>query len=111
MRQSLIRRSLDDLLRCPLGCWVCGDVEVHDLTAVVAKHDKRKQNPERSGRNGKDVNGYDVLDVVIEERAPGLCWRLLGTDSILVDRGIGDNIPEQRELGLNPWSSADWILA
>ena len=66
------RKGLDDLLCCPLGRWMCRHVEVGDLTAVMAKHNEREQNSKRCGRDGEEVNGDDVLDVIVEERTPSL---------------------------------------
>lgn len=65
-------KSLDDLLCRPFGCGVRGDVEVDDVTTVVAKHNEREQDPKRSGGHCEEVNGDDVLDVIVEERTPRL---------------------------------------
>jgi len=71
-RRFVVRKGLNDLLRCPLGRWMRGHVEVDDLAPVVAKYHKREQNPKRRGRNGEEVHGDDILDVVVEECTPGL---------------------------------------
>lgn len=71
-RRFVEGKSLDDLLCRSLGRWMRGHVEVDDLAAVAAKHQKREQKPKRGGRNGEEVNGDDVLDVVVEERTPSL---------------------------------------
>ena len=80
------RKGLDDLLRCPLSRRMGGDVKVHDLAAVLAKHNEREQDPERSRRNREEVDGDNVLDVVVEECTPSLRRWLLGTDSTVVDQ-------------------------
>jgi hypothetical protein len=49
-----------------------GDVEVDDAPAVVGEYD---EDPQASGGNGEEIDRNKVLDVVGEERAPGLRGR------------------------------------
>ena len=65
------RKRLDDLLRGPFGSRVSRYIEVHDAATIVAKYDEREQNAKRGCWNSEEVDGYDVFDVVIEERTPG----------------------------------------
>jgi len=71
-RRFAERKGLDDLLCGPLYCRMSRDVEVDDLAAIVAKDYKREQDAKSRGRDGEEVNGYDVPDVVVEERTPSL---------------------------------------
>jgi hypothetical protein len=62
---------LHDLLGSPLGGRVLGDVEVHDVPPLMGQDDEHKEDPKRDGRHGKEIERYQVLNVVLEERLPG----------------------------------------
>jgi len=71
-RRRVIGKRLDNLLSRPLARRMRGHVEVHDTSSMMTKNDKDEQNAERRRWNDKEVDGDDVLDVVIEKRSPSL---------------------------------------
>ncbi len=71
-RRRVIGESLDDLLRRPGGSGGIGDVEVHDLPAMMQQdHEDVEHSKGRSGHD-EEVDRDEVADVVLEERAPSL---------------------------------------
>jgi len=74
-----------------------GYVEVDNVTSVMTEHDENEQDAERRGGDGKEVDGDDVANMVVQEGSPRLRWRLAWVNSVLVDGGLGDNMAQQRE--------------
>src|SRR5258708_38401404 len=46
------------LLRGPLGCGMCGDVEMHNAPAVMGKYQEDIQDLEPDRRHGEEVDRY-----------------------------------------------------
>ena len=88
----IVWKRLDDLLGRPLGRRMCRHVEVDEVTTIVAQHDEREEDAERSRGHGEEVDSHDVLSVVGQERSPRLRWRFAGANPILVDRRIDDDV-------------------
>src|SRR5438309_4337765 len=49
-----------------------GNVEVEDTPAIVSEHDEDEQDAQARGRNGEEIEGDQIRDVIGKERAPGL---------------------------------------
>src|SRR5436309_6678250 len=49
-----------------------GNVEVEDAPAIVSEHDEDEQDAQARGRNGEEIEGDQIRDVIGKERAPGL---------------------------------------
>jgi len=43
---------------------------MHDVAAVMAKHEQDKQHLVGHGRHHKEIEGDQLLDLVVEERLP-----------------------------------------
>jgi len=52
------------------------DVEVGDAASVMPEHQEDVEHAERDRRDRKEVDGHDLANVVPQERAPVLRWRL-----------------------------------
>ena len=61
--------------------------------------------------NGEEVDGCDVFDVVLQERSPGLKWRLSATNSVLPDRGFSHVDAEQSKFIPDPWNAPSRVVA
>ena len=101
----------NDLLRGPLRRRMSGDVEVHDLSPVVAQDDESEQDAKRRRGDGKVVDRDDISNMVVQEGSPCRRGRFAKTDSVLVYRRLGDDVAEKREFGLDAWRSPQRILA
>jgi len=62
--------GLDDLLGSPLAAGVCGHVEMHHSASVMGEDQKDEQDLETDGRDSEEIDGDQVLDVIIQERPP-----------------------------------------
>ena len=56
----------------------------------MRQHQKHVQRLESDRRHGKEVDGHQILDVIIQERAPGLRWRLAVPHPVLGHGGLTD---------------------
>ncbi len=72
----LARHGLHHLPRRPLRCLVRGHVEAHHPTAVVGQHQEPEGHSEGGRRHDEEGDRHQVLDVVVQERAPGRRPRL-----------------------------------
>ena len=48
------------------------NIEVHDVAAVMAEHDKHIENPKSGGRDHEEINPRYTVGMVFEKRPPGL---------------------------------------
>jgi len=71
-RRRVIGERLADLLRSPCGRRGIGDVEVHDLAAMLQQDHEHVEQTEGRRPHDEEVNGGKVGDVVLEERSPSL---------------------------------------
>ncbi len=91
----VLRKGFDDLLSGPFGRWMLGDIEVNQLPSVVAKNDKREEDPKCCGGHRKEINTDDVAEVIIQKRTPGLRRWLSMPNHILVNGRFGHVVAEQ----------------
>ncbi len=70
-RRRIIGKRLYDLLSRPLGRRMGGHVEVNKHPSIMAKDHEGEQYAESSCRNREEVDGHDVLQVVVQKRSPG----------------------------------------
>jgi len=110
-RRLVEREGLDDLLRRPLRRRMGGNVEVYNMPPVVTQRIEREQNTECGRGNGEEVDGDDIANMVVQERPPRRRWRLARTDSVPVNRRLGDDVAQERELGLDARRSPKRVLA
>ena len=82
------------LLSRPLGRGIGRDVEVNHASTIVAKDDETVQHAEGGGRYTENVDADQVLDMVVQERAPRLRRGLSMTNHVLRHRALGDVVPQ-----------------
>jgi len=83
------RKCLHQLRRGPLCSWMVGHVEVNDASAFVSQCEEQMQDPETLGRHYEEVDRYELLHIVFQERPPRLGWRLARLDHVLGDGCLG----------------------
>ena len=74
--------------RPPCGGMRC-NIEVHDVTAVMAEHDKHIENAKCGGRDREEINPSYTVGMVFEKRPPGLGWRITVWNHVLCNSGLG----------------------
>jgi len=65
------------------------NIEVHDLTTVMAEHDKHVENAKCGSRYGEEIDTGYTVGMVCEKRAPGLRRRITVSNHVLCDSGLG----------------------
>jgi hypothetical protein len=60
------------LLRRPRGGGVVGDRHVDDAAALMREDDEHEQEPAGRGRDNEEIGGGNLVEMVLEERAPSL---------------------------------------
>jgi hypothetical protein len=65
--RGLPRKGLDELTRRPLGGRMLGHIEVDDFPSRVRQDDQHEENLEADRRHGKEVEGDELRQVVLEE--------------------------------------------
>ena len=89
-RRRVPWKSIDHLLRRPLGGRMLGDIEMNDTATLVAKDDEDEQNSEGCGRQSEKVERHQVVCMIIEKAPPSMGrWGAM-TNHILGDGCLGN---------------------
>ena len=100
-RHRIPWKSIDHLLRHPLGRRMFGDIEMNGTTTVVAKDDEDEQNSEGCGRRGEKVERHQVLCMIIEKAPPSMGrWRAMA-NHILGDGSLGNGDAQLRQFAMH----------
>jgi len=84
------RNNLPQLLSCPLCGWMVGHAEVDNASAVMGQYQKHVKNLEADSGDSEEVDRNHLGEVVLEEGAPGLKWRLAAAHHVLANAGLTD---------------------
>ena len=76
----------------------------------MLQHQEDVHHTEGNGRDREEVNRSDLADVVGQESPPVLGRRLGLLGHVLVDRGLGHVVAQQKQLGQNPRGTPSRIL-
>ena len=107
--RGVVWKGLDDLLGGPVSGGVLGHVEVDDASAMVSKHDENEEDAQAHGGHREQIEGDQVLDMVREERPPGL--RRLGTPlgDQARDGALGHVEAKLEELAMDSWCAPERV--
>lgn len=105
------REPVAELLGCPLRCRVGRDIEVKDPAPIVSEHQEYVQDLEADSRHGEEIDGYQALEVMVEEGPPGLRRRLAVAQHVLADAGLADVDAQFEQFAVNAGSTPERILA
>ena len=89
-RRRAPRECLSDLLCDPRHRRVRRDTEMHDLAALVVKHDEPEQEVERGRGDHEEIDRRQAIGVICKECPPRLRWRRWVTDHVFRD-GCGSH--------------------
>lgn len=109
-RDLLKGKRLDDLLGCPWSRRAGREVEVNDSASVMPEHWEHIEHAERDRRDCEEVDRGDLADVVLQERSPILRRRLGLADHVLGHRGLGHDVAQESQLGLNTRGTPSGVL-
>ena len=89
---------------------MAGDVEVDDATTIMTQHDETVKHAKSGRMHGKEVNARQLVDMIIQKRAPSLRRWLSMTDHVFGDGAFCDVVAQELELGLDAGRTPGWIL-
>ncbi len=100
-RSTLPGKGIDDLLRGPLCRRVVCDIEVSDPSPIVTEYDEDEENSKRGGWQREEIDGDQVLNVVVEKAPPRLRRWFSMPNHVHGHRGLGNGDAELRELAVH----------
>jgi len=59
-------KGADDLLGCPFGVEIRGNVEMNGLPPIVTEHDEEVKDTEGHGWNREEFAGGDVGNMIVQ---------------------------------------------
>src|SRR5215472_4998212 len=95
-RDLLKRKRLPQLLPGPFRGWMGGHIEMKNASTVMSQHQKDVKHLETNGRHGKEINGDQLLSMILQESAPGLRRGLAAAHHVFAD-GALCNVDAQLE--------------
>jgi hypothetical protein len=63
-------KRLNDLLASPVCRWMFSHIEMHDMLTGVGENDQDEQDAKRSSGHNEEIDGDQVLDMIVQERSP-----------------------------------------
>jgi hypothetical protein len=89
------------LIGNPFRRWVGCDAKPQDLSPAVPHDQQAVEQPERDGRNHKQVHRRDPIGVVAQERLPALRRRTSSAHHILGNASLPDIDPESEQFAVD----------
>ena len=83
-------KGLTQLLSCPLRCRVSGDIEVQDATPVMGQNQENVENLETDRGHGEEIDGDQLLGMILKECPPALRGRFVSADHVFADAAFSD---------------------
>jgi len=80
---------------------VGGHIEVKNATTIMGQHEKHVEDLETDGRDGEEIDGDELRDVVLEEGAPSLRRWLAATHHVFAHAGLADVDTEFEQFAVN----------
>lgn len=109
-RQLIKQERLSQLLPRPFRRRMSRHIAVENATPVMSHYQKHVKNMEAKGRHGKEVDGDQLLGVILQEGAPRLRRRLATADHVFADPGLADVDAELAQLPVNAGCTPTRIL-
>jgi hypothetical protein len=69
-RITIPTTGFDDLLRHPFGCWMVGNLDMHDLAAGVMDHKENIESLKTDRLDTEEVAGPDISGMSLEKDSP-----------------------------------------
>jgi len=105
------REPFPQLLSRPFRGRMSGHVEVDNATPVMGQRQKYVEDLETQGRHGKEVDGHQLLQVILQEGAPSLRRRFAAAHHVFADAGLADVDAEFEQLTVDAGCTPTGILS
>src|ERR1700674_634141 len=93
LRGAIPREGVDDLLSRPVRGGILGDVEMDDPSLVMCQHEQHEEDLETHSGYGEEIDGYELADVILEERPRSGGGRFAVANPILLHRAFECLLP------------------
>ena len=87
------------------------DRGMYDAPAVVCQHQEHVQDLQTDRRHNEEGERYQRLQVIVDERSPGLRGRLAAPDHVFADAGLTNVDAEFEQFAVNMRRAPEWIFA
>ena len=89
-RELVEGKCLPQLLSRPLRGRVGGHIEVQDAAPVMGQHQKHVEHLEAKGGHREEVDGDQLLGMILQKGAPGLRRRFAAAHHVFADAALPD---------------------
>jgi len=86
-------------------------IEVQDAAPVMGQQQKHIENLETNGRHGKEVDGDQLLGMILQEGAPSLRRRFAGAHHVFAHAALRDSDSKLEQLPVDAGCAPTRILA
>ncbi len=109
-RKLVKGEGFSQLLSRPLRGWVGSHIAVDNATPVMGQHQKHIENLETNGRHSKEIDGDQLLQMILQEGAPGLRGRFAAVQHVIADAALADIDAEFEQLPVDAGCTPTRIL-
>src|SRR5215469_11834262 len=109
-RELLKGKGLSQLLSCPLRGRMSGDIAVNNATPIIGQYQKHVKDLEAESGHGEEVDGGQLLEVIVQECAPGLRGRPRGAHHVFANAAFTDVQAESEQLTVDAGFTPTGIL-
>jgi hypothetical protein len=81
-------KGFSQLLPRPFRRRMSSHIAVDNATPVMGQHQKHIENLETNGRHSKEVDGDQLLQVILQEGAPSLRWRFTAAHHVFAHAAL-----------------------
>src|SRR6202165_5218241 len=104
-------KCLPQLLSHPLRRWAGGHIEVQNTTPVMGQHQKHVKDLEADSWHREEVDGDQLLGMILQKCAPSLRRRFAAGHPVFADGALADLNAELEQLTVDPWCTRRRILS
>src|SRR6267143_542006 len=104
-------KCLPQLLSRPLRGRVGGHIEMQNATPVMGQHQKHVKDLETDRGHRKEIDGYQLLGMILQECAPGLRRRFAAAHHVFADAALTDVDAEFEQFAVDARSTPAGILS
>ena len=102
--------GLSQLLSGPLGGRVAANIEMQNATPVMGQHQEHVKNLETDRGHGEEIDGDQLLGMILQEGAPSLRPGLVRADHIFADAALSDVDVEFEQFAMDARCAPSGIL-
>ena len=93
---------LYNLLCGPISGRMLGHIKMQHFATIVFQDNEYEEDLHRDGRHGKEISGYHLADMVVQEGPPGLVRRAAERAQDARDSALREGDTEHLEFAVNP---------